>query len=416
MGVKVIFFSGFSSSVLFDTVRRFVALSGQVGVKGSDPSVKELMAALRRGGFSSSQISELSGGKWSGTLVRQYTVNWGGVDDSLDDQRHRMMVVLRELVSSGMDIEDVEFAMIMDRSARAKGSNLSEVAELNSSLGMLDLRRGEIGKLVALSRELVEQGLTPGMVLAWTMIDQGMVEDGFTKNARKLMHEACEKYGGVTKTLESFNEFTSLRQIQLTRMIIDEEVKQLEEKKDKLSADNEELEMVIDQNNEMIDAVKDARLAGFDAASLSMISVSASKLGGPLKVAEAIRKYSSLEEMDEELEGKKADMEKLEREISEDMMYLTALRYTLEEAKREYSSNSDVRLVVELIVNPRGNKMERSEVLSLLIRVLESSTRRIEESPNILSLTNPALDAALEDIKTLAERLRSIIDAEAEGT
>jgi len=401
--------------VLFDAVRRFVALSGQVGVKGSDPSVRELMAVLRRGGFSSSQISELSGGKWSGTLVRQYTVDWGGVDESLDVQRHRMMVVLRKLVSSGMDVEDVEFAMIMDRSARAKGSNLGEVAELNSNLGKLDLRRGEVERLVALSRELLEQGLTPGIVRAWMTIDQGLVEDGFNKNARKLMHEACEKYGGVTKMLESFNEFTSLRQILRMRMIIDEEVKQLEEKKDKLSAWNEELEMTIDKSRQMIDATNDARLAGFDAASLSMISVLAKKLGGPLKVAEAIRKYSSLEEMDGELAGKRAEQEKLKIEIAEDTMFHAVLKNALETAKLEYSRNSDVRLVVELLVNPRGIKMERSDVLRLLTSVLESGTRRMEESPSILPLPSPAMDAALEEIKALAKRLRSIIDSEAGG-
>jgi len=401
--------------MLFDAVRRFVALSGQVGVKGSDPSVRELMAVLRRGGFSSSQICELSGGKWSDSLVRQYTVDWGGVDDSLDVQKKRMMVVLRELVSSGMDVEDVEFAMIMDRSARAKGSSIGEVAELNSNLGKLDLRRGEIGKLVVLSRELMDQGLNPGMVRAWMTIDQELVEDGFNKNARKLMHEACEKYGGVTKTLESFNEFTSLRQIQLTRMSIDEEVKQLEEKKDKLSAGNKELEVVIAQSNKMIEAAKDATLAGFDPASLSMISVSAKKLGGPLKVAEAIRKYSSLDEIDGELEGKNAELEKLKIEIAEDTMYHAVLKNALEEAKLEYGRNRDVRLVVELLVNPRGIKMERSDVLRLLTRVLECGTRRMEESPSILSLPSPALDAALEEVKALAKRLRSIIDADTEG-
>jgi hypothetical protein len=54
--VKVFFSGGISSSVLFDAVCRFVALSRHVSVKGSDPSVKELMAVLRRGGFSSFQF------------------------------------------------------------------------------------------------------------------------------------------------------------------------------------------------------------------------------------------------------------------------------------------------------------------------------------------------------------------------
>jgi hypothetical protein len=55
--------SGEGSTVLLDAIHRFVALTGQIGVKGSDPQVRELMVTLRRAGFSSFQISELSGGK-----------------------------------------------------------------------------------------------------------------------------------------------------------------------------------------------------------------------------------------------------------------------------------------------------------------------------------------------------------------
>ena len=416
MWVKVIFFGGIFSSVLFDAVRRFVALSGQVGVKGSDPSVKELMAFLRRGGFSSSQISELSGGKWSGTLIRQYTVDWGGVDDSLDVQKQSIMVVLRELVSSGMGVEDVEFANSLDRSARAKGSSLGEVAELNLNLGMLDLQRGEIGRLVMLSRELVEQGLTPGMVRAWMTMDQELVEDGFNKTARRLMYEACEKYGGVTKALEIFNGFIDLYQILHARMVIDEEVKQLEEKKEKLSTDIEELQRILDQNNDMINAIRSAALAGFNVPILAMISVLAKDLGGPYKVVDAIQNYRSFaREMDEELERKKAELEKLNNEISEKGMFLNALQYTLAETNREYDSNYDVRSVVELLENPRGICMKSSEVLWLLTRVIESGILRIEENPRIPFLPNPALDTALEDLKALAKKLQSIIDAETGG-
>ena len=65
--------------MLYDTVSRFVEISRQIGVKGSEPYVRELMATLRRSGFSSAEISELSGDKWSSTLVRQYTIGWVGL-------------------------------------------------------------------------------------------------------------------------------------------------------------------------------------------------------------------------------------------------------------------------------------------------------------------------------------------------
>jgi len=168
-----------------------------VGVKGSDPEVKELMVTLRRSGFSSSQISELSGGKWSSTLVRQYTMGWGGVDKELDNQRKSLMTPLRELVSSGIDINDVDRVLSIDRSVRAKGSSLEEVAELNSNLMNLDMMPREIGMLIKLSRELLEQHLTLGSVKVWMALDQELAKSGFNKNARMLIRDLCEKYGGV---------------------------------------------------------------------------------------------------------------------------------------------------------------------------------------------------------------------------
>ena len=175
-----------------------------------------------------------------------------------------------------------------------------------------------------------------------------------------------------------------------------------------MSGVKEELDMEISQSRAMINAVNTAIIAGFDAASLSIISVLAQNLGGPYKVADAIRKYSSLREMDEELEAKKAELENVKKETSDKTQFLTVLKNNLVEAKQEYKRNNDVRMVVELLVNPLGIKMDRLELVSILTRVLDSGARRIEETPEILSMPSPARDAAYESIKALADRLRSL--------
>ena len=387
---------------MFDAVRRFVALSKQGGVKGSDSGVKELMVTLRRSGFSSSQISELSG-KWSSTLVRQYTKGWGRVDENLDKQRNSLMTTLRELASTGKEVKDVEYVLILDRSVKAKSSSLEEVAELNSNLRNLDLQRGEIGKLVTLSRELAEQHLTPDMVQVWMTIDQELVETGFNNVARLLILEVSRKYGGVVETIKAVNGFNDLGEIQRDLRRLEAEVRAHISVK-------EELDYEIGQKRALTNAANTALIAGFDTASLSMISVLANNLGGPYKVADAIRKYSSLNEMDEELEAKKAELENVKKETSDKNQYFFALNYTLEEAKEEYHRSSDVRMVVELLVNPRGIKMDRPVVVRLLTRVLDSGVQRIEENPEILSVPSPTWDAAYERLKALADRLRSFAE------
>jgi hypothetical protein len=192
-----------------------VALSKQFGVKGSDPEVKKLMVTLRRMGFSSSEIRKLSDRRWSSTLVRQYTKEWGGVNEVMDNQRKSLMATLRELSLLGKDANDVEYVIKLNRSVLAKDSSLEEVAELNSNLMKLDLQRGEIGKLVTLSRELFEETLTPGTVKAWMTLDDELIKAGFNKAARITLYNLCYKYSGVLETLNAVNEFNNLREIQL---------------------------------------------------------------------------------------------------------------------------------------------------------------------------------------------------------
>jgi hypothetical protein len=149
----------------------------------------------------------------------------------------------------------------------------------------------------------------------------------------------------------------------------------------------------------MINATNLATIQGFDAVSLTMVSTLAETLGGPYKVAEAIQKYSSLSEIDEELEAKKVELENVNRQISDKTMHTNALNYTLNEVKDTYEKSSDVRMVVELLVNPRGMRMTKSEVVRLLTLVLYSSIQRIEENPEVIPLPNPVWDIIYEGIK-----------------
>ena len=384
--------------MLFDKVRRFVSFSNRFGVKGSNPQVKELMTLLRRSGFTSSDIHELSGGKWSSTLVRQYTRGWGGVDNELDEQRTSLMTPLRELVSSSNTIEDIEHVLTLERSVRAKGSSLEEVSELNSNLRDMDKRPGEILNLVSLSRELLEKRLSLEVVQYWLKLDQKLVEDGLSREAREFLIEVCERYGGVTTVLIAVKEFNNLTDIRREHTRLEREVASL-------SGEKIDLVETVSQNRAMIEAVNHAYFLGFDVASLSMISVLAKDLDGPYKVVEAISKYGSIMELDQELGAKKADLGAVEREISEKNSFLRALTYSLDEAKEVYDRGGDVRLVVELLVNPRGIKMNRSDVVGLLGRVLASSVDRIDANSGVLDIPDPDWSATYESIKSLAERL-----------
>ena len=385
--------------MLFDVVHRFVTLSKQHGIKGSDPIVKELMTTLRRSGYSSSQVSELSGWKWSSTLVRQYTKNWGGVDEELKAQRNTLMTSLRELVSSNYGINDIENCLTLERSVKAKGSNLEEFAELNTALRNLDLHPGEVTRLITISRGLLEQNLPVNIVQYWITLDQELIENGLNKEARKLLFQLCNKFGGVNETLKAVRFYNDLNEIQANRIRLSDEVEWF-------SGEKELLEFEIAGNREMVNATNNALLAGFNDASLLIISVLAQNLGGPYKVAEAIKKYQSITEIDEEIASKRALLDKVKRDTKSKNGHLTALNYTLLETEGVYERNTEVRQVVNLLVDPRGLRMDRNEVVGLLTRVLDSSITTLEGTYTILKPSDPLWSNIVQSIKTLSLRLR----------
>jgi predicted nuclease with TOPRIM domain len=333
----------------------------------------------------------------------------------LNGQRKSLVTALRDLASSGKGVEDVEHVLSLDKSVRVKGSSLEEVAELNSSLGGLDLRRGEVGRLVTLSRELGDADLTPRIINAWMTLDEELVADGFNKGARRLISEESEKHGGVEKTLKAFKAFKDLGTILGESTRLEGEVAQLRLEADKLRAEAQKLDTLMNQRKEMIKAADQVSMLGFDQPTLTMIATLSEKHGGPYRVIDAIKKYPSITEMNEDLKAKKAESEKLKKEISENKSYLTVLNYTIKEAEKEHSRNRDVRQVVELLVNPRGIKMDRLEVVKLLTRVLDSGAQRIKESFGAPSVPSQALDDVYWQIIALTKNLKSISDEEADG-
>ena len=123
-----------------------------------------------------------------------------------------------------------------------------------------------------------------------------------------------------------------------------------------------------------------------------------------LKVLDYVGRYTPLKTSAEELE-------KVKREVSEKAQLNTALGYTLEEAQREYEANADVRLVVALLVNPRGFKQDRSEMAMLIARVLESGAGRMQERPEPFQITSTVWEIEITTLREQAKRLRGLGEA-----
>jgi hypothetical protein len=64
---------------MWDVIREFVWISLERPVRGERlRRAIQLMVELRKCGFSSGELAELSGGRWKSSTIREYTCNVGG--------------------------------------------------------------------------------------------------------------------------------------------------------------------------------------------------------------------------------------------------------------------------------------------------------------------------------------------------
>ena len=236
---------------LLDVVREFVAISGGSRWGGdSIPRARELMVELRRRGFSSVEISELSRLRWSSSVVRTYTREWdlGVVDVS---EKSVLISVLRELAHSKYSIGDVDNFNKAVKSMGLKGSTFEEVAELNDNMGSIGLKPGEVGEMLAVSREISgEPGGVRG-VRERIALDKKLRDRGITQEVQLDLQEKCKRYGGlggVLKGLEGYMKLEDLRrETEETRMLLSDkkgELEDVEEKYNKSREANEALAQI----------------------------------------------------------------------------------------------------------------------------------------------------------------------------
>jgi hypothetical protein len=182
---------------LLDLVREFVAISGESTWGGESlPRAKELMLVLRKHGFTSVEIAELSDWRWADSVVRGYTSDWGGVSDLIE--KKRVISELRKLVSSERKLGDVETFIHVDRLLKARGSSFEKVVDESVKA----MERGDSFEgLSKLNEELDSNKTTVLLLLHHIDVEKKFESIGFLPIYREAVLDAIEKHGGYKKLL-----------------------------------------------------------------------------------------------------------------------------------------------------------------------------------------------------------------------
>ncbi|MGD0330985.1 MAG: hypothetical protein ABSB40_11210 [Nitrososphaeria archaeon] len=269
---------------------RELAREKPLGPEDQETAV-ELMRDLRKGGFTSEEISEVTGRAWSSSSVRGLVAN---VKVSDSGMKARAIDLIIKAVEKDISLDQVENAVSIKSRLDSKGTSLEEVADF---LKVAEAAKASVGELVKTINSLILSKITVDQLKQILEYKKRYELMGLTLDHLKNMYTLLEKYGRYEFVIQAINTYNSLVELQ-------QNLKECNSKKVKLETEISRLTKEISSLNEKRKEVEEPlkkydnlKGKGLDEAALQELSKAREKFGSIGGVLRAVNSFGSLVEI-----------------------------------------------------------------------------------------------------------------------
>jgi len=322
-------------NLIREAVAELQLLSLKKPLEGANLSrAKELMRTLRMAGYTNQDVSDLTSGTWTEPTIKQYTRGAEVVDSSAKRSEISLMA---EMVRANLSFEDIKSGLSLKSDLESKGLNLRYVSQFLEGAAKVGMT---VGPLVLLSQDLSKILPDPTIDnLADVLVSNDMLKKlGIGPLDLKNFCEMAKKHGGMNGMLNAIKAFENLKAIQDEAVKVSGQKEQVQKKIDGLKLDIKQLEEQKEAYRRPSRLYDDLKLAGFDVTSLASLSYICQRHNTSAgKVLDAVRNFTNLSEIQQEVEQAKA------RRIEEDRL--------LKEAKERRAHFQDVLNMCDELLN-----------------------------------------------------------------
>lgn len=453
---------------LEQTAKQLVLLARKDDLSPPDHQrAKALMRELRKMAMTNAQISELTGGRWAETTIKEYT---RGVT-VMDSQRWQGTTALfGEMVSKGIITGDVKETISVRDKLEGGGTSLAEIADL-----LTDLKRAgsDIGGLVALYREWGASGLTASEAASALKYKDEIEGIGFGLDSLSDVAGAARALGNprdVLKTIGKYGDVIELdNELKAAQgRLADEEtrikerieegeqaIREVEERDENARERLTQIDQQVNAKAQLLRKAGELEKLGLDTTRLSDLCTTVSRMGVKhgLGRHEALdRFFDELKEYDAalgfEAEAKRratvaetnrlqsekirAQLETLEMRYKERKEAVDAMESLLKQGVKPARISLYNRILskfkgpehfeqelehfqgIEGLLNARDKEVKRRESkvaeLGTQVKVLKQELAEIQNSIKALS------NSGVKEITKLSERVRGNLQTLAEET
>ena len=291
---------------------KFVVLAKKSALtKLEHAEAQKLMVELKKAGMSNTEISKLSGGRWSFTTIKGYTT---GIKASKSSPWPDAISLLNALISNGMPLDDVDTVLTIDKDLKSRGICLDDVVEVFLAADSASM---DVAAVTQQIKQLKESGLSITNVGEAIELKGTLEEAGFSLESLPALGSLAQKYDNPTKLLEAVDAYTSLKEIHAETAIAKKELEDVNNEATASSQKMRETETKTAELQKPIQAYSDALNLGFGEEELTSIVDLTNKFGGPGQVFKALKMYTNITELTGKISSVKSKLATLNTTVSQ---------------------------------------------------------------------------------------------------
>lgn len=317
------------SSDVENLVAEYVALAAKPVLSRTEhKESQQIMRALREAGMSIQEISGLSNGRWSESTVKGYCV---GIRPTTPGPWNDIKDLLEQLRSRSMTLEDVSGALAIDTEAKSLGIQLSQLAGIIAAARASSLDPAE---LVNWIKELGEQGLTVRDVGRFLALTHELEQNGLSLGCLPDLVKLAGAHGNPEEVLHALSAYGTLTDIEQRIGEAEGRLSKLDEQVSSSKRHLSETNKALAKKNRILEAAERASKLGFGEHELAQLANLAEKCGSAKPVLKAIGEYGQLQEIRRETEQARLEHGKWHNAVSQLRAEHAGLRTAIDMCER----------------------------------------------------------------------------------
>ena len=388
-----------------ELARRFAALASKQNLsKIEHGEAVKLMQQLKEAGVTNDEISKLSKGKWTPSTIKFYTP---GIRATHPSPWENTMVLLNDLISTGLTLDDVETAVSVHQNLKEKDITLDQVVDL---LRTADAASMELGTLIQTHENLRKSELSLKDIQETLGFRKELERRDFGLDSLMHLVELIKKYGKPDQVIEAVSEYGSLKDLRDQNNVAQIDLENSRQAIICLEQEMDQIGNKLSKMEEPLEAYEKVKGLGFTEEVLNRLSNLAQKYGGvgkTFKAVEAFTDYSDIVGKCNEAKANLANLEANNAKLETSYCHLKTAIDMCDTLIQEYKFGLDAIATIFSVAKKYGEPLEVLKVIEAYGKLqsvqqeLEKQEAKASEQKNLNTQLKIRHEEMLDKLESL---------------